>query len=145
MPSAVGFWGCPGLFGKLLPELWEGKRAGKEEGREARGCSWSSRQPALGKAWDQAHKGKKINPTPGVKHAFGTTPHLRSAAAHMHPTAPTHPQVTGPHVLVSGLVNYLINGLPGQANLDLILKGQFSGQAPAAVCLPTSGEDLVPG
>lgn len=69
----------------------------------------------------------------------GARPHTRI------PPLPPLPQVTGPHVLVSGLVNYLINGLPGQANLDLILKGQFSGQAHAAVCLPASGEDLFLG
>ena len=69
----------------------------------------------------------------------------RSAATRTHPTAPAHPQVTGLPVLGSGLVNYLINGLPGQANLDLILKGRSSGQAHAAGRLPAAGEDLFLG
>lgn len=64
--------------------------------------------------------------------------------AYTCPTAPTHPRVTAPHWLISGLVNYLINGLPGQANLDRTLKGQFSGQAHAAIGVPTAGEALIP-
>lgn len=86
------------------------------------------------KSLGSGSRGEKKKPQPQeINRAFET-------AAHTCPTAPTHPQVTGPHVLLSRLVNYLINGLRRQAKPDPVLKGQFPGQAHAAPSLPASGE-----